>query len=118
MLLSIVILGVSVGWIVLSYLPSSAVAMPQFHFSPVGVVRTFPILMIAGVLVFLALQIWVVQTTATSVRRYIQSTSPSAAGGFRLTVRREILLTALPILFTGLLAAASYAWWQRLVDLG
>lgn len=117
MLLSVGVLAVSIGWIVLSYLPSAAALLPQFQFAPDGMVRVFPALMIAGFLAFVALQVWVVQTTVASTRRYESAIEEGSSSDFKLTVSREGLLTALPIAFTVLLGVASFGWWQRLMAL-
>ena len=117
MLLSVGILTVAVGWIVLSYLPSVSIMLPKFQYAPDGIVRIFPGLMIAGFLAFVALQLWVVETTAVSVRRHEESVKASSPTAFNLTVGREAFLTALPIVFTVLLGLASYGWWQRLAAL-
>ena len=76
--------------------------------------RFFPALIVAGFAVFLVLQIWIVQTTGASIRRYQAASQGRGDSGFRLTVGREVFLTALPIAFTVAVAIASYGWWQRL----
>ena len=116
-LFSVGILAVSIGWIVLSYLPIGADLLPQFQFAPDGMVRVFPALMIAGFLAFVALQVWVVQTTAASIRRYETAIVEGSSSDFRLSVSKEAFLTAVPIAFTVLLGIASYGWWQRLTAL-
>jgi Kef-type K+ transport system membrane component KefB len=117
MVLSISILVGVIGWIVLSYLPTTVISVPQFHWAPDGVVQIFPAILVAGFVAFLLLQVWLVWTTGTSVRKYATVSQESRRHAFRLSVRREMLLTAVPIGFTAIVAAASYGWWQRLLSL-
>ena len=111
-----ILVGV-IGWIVLSYLPTSVISLPQFHWMPNGVVQFFPGFLVAGFVAFLLLQVWLVWTTGASVQKYETVAEASRRRAFRLSVRREMILTALPIGFTAIIAAASYSWWQRLLTL-
>ncbi len=52
--------------------------------------RFFPALIVAGFAVFLVLQIWIVQTTGASIRRYQAASQGRGDSGFRLTVGREV----------------------------
>lgn len=122
MLLSFAVLAGVVAWIVLAYVSPSAVSLPQFTYAPDGVVRIFPGIMVAGFLVFLVLQIWLVVTTARSVQHFKETSAAAVASGraaqtFDLNIGREIFLTALPIVFTVILGLASMTWWQRLAAL-
>lgn len=113
-ILSVSILIATLGWIVLSYLPPALVSLPQIRYLPDGVVRFFPALLVAGAVIFLALQVWIVQSTAASIRRYREDDQRQPATRFDLRVDREALLTAMPIAFTIALAIVSAGWWQRI----
>ena len=134
-LVAIVILIGVIGWIVLSYLPTTLIMLPQFQYAPGGAMSVFPALILMGFLIFVSLQVWLVQTTVKSVRHYrtglavrhyrtgstvrhYQNDTPSQqSGSFKLNVGREAVLTVLPIGFTVALAVASYFWWERLTSL-
>jgi hypothetical protein len=125
-LVAIVILIGVIGWIVLSYLPTTLITLPQFRYAPSGAMSVFPVLILIGILFFVSLQVWLVQTTVKSVRHYrtgltvrhYQNDAQSQqSSNFELNVGREAVLTALPIGFTIVLAVASYFWWERLTSL-
>jgi heme/copper-type cytochrome/quinol oxidase subunit 2 len=100
---------VSILWIVVSYLPSVQAALPTFA---LAVNRGLAWLALAVLLIFIALQVWVVKTTATAVQVYRRQ-SPSPV--FDLRLGREVFWTALPILMTVGLAWASLGLWRNLV---
>ena len=112
--LTLVVLAAVVGWIVLSYLPETAVALPQIGFSPSAGKVFFPALLISGLAIFLALQLWLVRTTTVAIRLANANEQSESAQRFRLKIGKEFILTALPIGFTLLLAVASYGWWRQL----
>jgi hypothetical protein len=116
MLLSTFVLAVTIAWIVLSYSPVDIVSLPQFHFASDDVARLFPPVLLVGFAAFVVLQLWLVQTTARSVRDYNQSGSRDTHG-FTLRVGREVFLTALPIVFTVVTALAALGWWQQVIAL-
>lgn len=117
LLLTIIILAGVLSWIVLSCIPSSLVTLPQFQYAPTGLVHVFPALVVGSLLLFIGLQVWLVQSTVESIRRYRDSTRGEQAGSFELSAGREAVLTALPIGFTILLALAAFGRWQRLLTL-
>jgi heme/copper-type cytochrome/quinol oxidase subunit 2 len=105
---SILILAGVVAWVTLSYLP--AVALPQLRFPHSWSGQAFPALAVAGLILFVGLQIWLVQSTAASVRRYRSHADGAAPNSpFSISLGREVILTALPIAFVILLAVASFA---------
>ena len=117
LLLTIIILAGVISWIVLSYLPSSLIALPQFQAAPAALVNAVPALVVVSLLVFIGLQVWLVQSTAASIKRPRDASRGQVTGRFELNAGREAVLTALPIGFTVLLALAAYGWWQKLLTL-
>jgi heme/copper-type cytochrome/quinol oxidase subunit 2 len=103
---SILILAGVIAWVTLSYLP--AVALPQLRFPHAWSGQAFPALAITGFIVFVALQLWLVQSTAASVRQYRSQTNAAPDRPYVLDVGREVILTALPIALVVLLAVASF----------
>jgi len=104
---SILILAGVIAWVTLSYLP--AVALPQLRFPHAWSGQAFPALAFTGFVVFVALQIWLVQSTAASVRQVRSQAGAVPNRPFVLDVGREVILTALPIALVVLLAVASFA---------
>jgi hypothetical protein len=111
---ALILIGV-VGWIVLSYMPPTLVSLPQFSYLPNGAARAFPALLLGSFLVFIGLQAWLVQSTAASIQQYRNDAQRQSTGRFPLDVRKEAVLTALPIGFTVALAGAAYLWWRAVV---
>jgi heme/copper-type cytochrome/quinol oxidase subunit 2 len=99
---------ISILWIVVSYLPTIQAGLPTLALPNS---RTLALLALLGLVIFLVIQLWVVQTTVASVRAYLAKASPSA---FHLRLDREFLWTALPILMTVGLAWASQDLWRNL----
>ena len=104
---SILILAAVVGWVVLSYLPAGTVALPQLHFAPRWPGQVFPALVTGGFALLIGLQLWLVQSTAASLRRHRGQAGGLQNGSFTLSVGREVILTALPIALIVLLAVMS-----------
>jgi len=102
---SILILAGVIGWVVLSYLP--AVTLPHIGFPAAWSGASFTSLAVGGFVVFLALQAWIVQSTAASIRRHRAEAGGSAR--FSLDTSAEVLLTAMPIVLMALLAMVSVA---------
>lgn len=98
-LLSILIVGVILAWIVLSYAP--ATWLPHWQW-PAAILPWFGILLALGALAFLAIQLWIVFATDKTLLQH-----PDAMREFRLGRGRELLLTALLIVMTVLLILAA-----------
>lgn len=98
-LLSILILGVILAWIVLSYAP--ATWLPHWQW-PTAILPWFGVLLAVGALAFLAIQVWIVYATDKAL-----TGQPDAMREFKLKRGREMLLTALPIAMTVLLILAA-----------
>lgn len=94
-------------WLVLSYVPF--VALPVLHW-PAWSGPVLAGIAAAGLVVFVAIQVWIVVATDQS----LVASAEGAAAGFRLSRGREMLRTALPILMTLVLAAFATGTWRAL----
>ena len=105
-LFTLAILILTILWIVISYLPGVRATLPTFAF-PMGngLFATFAVI---ALLVFLAIQIWLVVRTVKTVRHFQDNNKGSP---FRLNIGAEFFWTALPIAMTLVLAWASYPLW-------
>lgn len=104
------ILAVIIAWIVLTYLPSSLIALPTIAFTGAG--GLLATLGVVALLAFLAIQFWLVRTTLKAVRGYrVDGNEPAPA---RPPLTAELLWTALPIAITLGVAWASFGMWSGL----
>lgn len=108
--LTVFILLAVIAWLVLSYLPQAAAALPPIAFPAAVTGGIFPALAVVSLAVFLGLQLWLVADTDAVVKRWLRQAEPHAEP-FRLSRAAELLWTALPILMTLALAVAGYRWW-------
>ncbi len=98
-LLSILIVGVILAWVVLSYAP--ATWLPHWQW-PAAILPWFGVLLAVGAGLFLAIQLWIVYATDKALMQ-----QPEAMREFKLKRGREMVLTALPIAMTVLLILAA-----------
>ena len=110
------ILLVTVLWLVLSYVPDSVVTLPQVSFTSEGNGRLFQVLLFGGFLIFVLLQIWLVNAT-WRLFRTADGRQNAIAAEFGLNRTSEVIWTAIPLLMTIGLAAASYQTWAMLTSL-
>jgi nitric oxide reductase large subunit len=104
-------LAIILLWLFLSYLPASLVSLPILAF-PDALNLSFQQILIAGTVIFLGLQVWILITTMGIFRS--GQPSRAIAQAFNLSPGREFVWTALPILMTLLLAAAARQTWLSL----
>lgn len=94
-------------WLVFSYWPAGAAALPTFAFGDGAaawlVAWAFALLAAAA-----AVQVWIVYATAQSLRKPADATQAAVLRQFHLSVGSETLLTAAPLLFT--LALVVWVW--------
>jgi hypothetical protein len=109
-ILALLLLAAVVLWLVLSYLPAAR-RLPVLAFSGAGGVLAA--LTVATLLVFIAIQLWLIRSTMSSVGR---SQHGSAQSPFRLKLGVELFWTALPLVITVALAWAGYARWTHLIQ--
>jgi len=101
-LLTVLSVGIIVAWLLLSYAP--ATWMPQISW-PAALLPWMGGLLAVTLVVFLAIQLWIVVATDRALGAHKE-----AMRTFGLGRMRELVLTALPIVFTVVLTAAI---WQR-----
>jgi heme/copper-type cytochrome/quinol oxidase subunit 2 len=89
------ILAVSLLWIVVSYLPGVQAMLPTLTLSGNG--KAFAALSVAALIIFIAIQLWLVYTTVATVRA---SQAKGNGSPFRLKLGVELFWTALPIAMT------------------
>jgi hypothetical protein len=107
-LLTLAMLLICVLWIVVSYLPGVQAYLPVIGFAQGA--PWLGALAVPAVLVFLAIQLWLLYSTVSTVRAY-QAKSPRSP--IQLKLGAELFWTALPIAITIALVWASYArWWN------
>ena len=107
------ILMVTVLWLVLSYIPSSFIQLPQFSFHVQWIESLFPSLMATSLVVFLAIQLILVRSTirfcnpSDAGQKTAQNTAQNTGQTttIQLNTSAEIFWTAIPIVMTLLLAA-------------
>jgi heme/copper-type cytochrome/quinol oxidase subunit 2 len=105
-LLALAILIIFILWLVISYLPGVQALLPTIAFSGGG--NLLALLGVASLIIFIAVQLWLLYTTVLTIRTHQAKEHGSP---FRLKVGAEFFWTALPILMTVGLAWASYALW-------
>ncbi len=98
-LLTILVVGIILAWLVLSYAP--AAWLPHWQW-PAAVLPWFGILLGVGAVAFLVIQVWIVYATDRALTQH-----PDARREFKLGRGREAVLTALPIALTLLLILAA-----------
>ncbi|MEZ4729230.1 MAG: hypothetical protein R3E79_19025 [Caldilineaceae bacterium] len=102
-----------VGWLALSYgawLPDSAhIEAPVVQVGPWFQQATVGIL-----LLFVAIQLWLVYTTFRMLHRRRQVEGQSISDHFALSLFGELFWTALPVLLTIGLALAGYGLWASI----
>jgi hypothetical protein len=107
-LFTLAIVVIFILWIVVSYLPGVQVMLPTIAFSGGG--SWLASLALIALVVFIAIQIWLVYTTVATVRAF-QVKGHDSPSPFRLKLGAELFWTALPIVMTVGLAWASVALW-------
>ncbi|HRA67928.1 MAG TPA: hypothetical protein PL187_18000 [Caldilinea sp.] len=98
------ILAATLGWLVMSYLPSAAAALPQMAFDGAAAPWLLPWLAGLSLLVFLVIQLDLVRAT---LRWYRPSATPAISQAlveFSLPRGQELFWTVLPVLGTVILA--------------
>jgi hypothetical protein len=100
-----------VGWIVLSYLPSSVVILPTIGFSMPWSGRLFAGLTVVSLILFIAIQVALVRSTALFVRPSARAEKDQASSDFELNRKAELFWTALPLAMTVALAVVCYQLW-------
>ena len=109
-LFTLAIVAVCILWVVISYLTGAQAMLPTFSLTRVGSWLAW--FNVAGLIAFVAIQLWLVYTTVATVRTFQTRRTESP---FRLNRGAEFFWTALPIAMTAALAWASYALWLNLV---
>jgi len=108
------ILLVTLLWLILSYIPDSVVALPQFSYSLEKSGRLLQVLTVGGFLIFALLQGWLIYATKQMFRTE-DGRENKVAAEFGLNRYSEIFWTAIPLLMTISLALASYQTWSMLM---
>lgn len=99
-------------WIVLTYVPDSLLPLPTIRFSGSGGLLAG--LTAACLVVFVAIQIYLVRSTVRGVDPNHQL--PNTRSPFRLSRNVELVWTILPLVMTLVLAWASYGLWINLTQ--
>ena len=97
-----------VAWLVLSYWPAAAAALPTLAFGP-GADAALAALTVAVLLLTAAIQLWIVYSTLQPLRKPDGAAMTATVRQFNLSLPREALLTAAPLLITALLAVLIFA---------
>jgi hypothetical protein len=105
--LMLVMVVAVVAWLVLSYWPAGAAALPTFAFGP-GADGWLAALGVVMLLLTVAIQGWIVWATVQSLRRPATPTLAAVVSQFNLGLGREALLTAAPLLITAVLAVLMF----------
>lgn len=103
---TLALLLICILWLIASYLPGVQALLPTIAFPPNNGWLTN--LAVASLVLFLAIQLWLLYATIATVRAHQTKGNGSP---FRLKLSAEFLWTALPIAMTIGLAWASYARW-------
>lgn len=99
-ILSFVTLACVIAWLVLSYVPTSIVALPTIAFGGTWVVAWFPVIAAVVLAVFVAVQTWLVFATARMLRRPADAGLAATIRQFKLSVSQEVFWTILPLVMT------------------
>jgi hypothetical protein len=94
-----------IGWLVLSYWPAGAAMLPTIAFDGAWATVALPLAAAATLLVSGAIQAWLVYATGRSLRTPAGPVQAAALSEFGLSVGREMVWTAAPLLFTIALGA-------------
>jgi heme/copper-type cytochrome/quinol oxidase subunit 2 len=113
-LLAVLILLGVISWLVLSYLPPGMIVLPAMAFSPSGLSALFPALLVAAVIVFAAIQLWLVWSTVKSLRTSRLEEAQGLEPRLKLNIFAEALWTALPLVGTLVLVVVGYRLWVHL----
>jgi len=98
------ILLATLGWLVLSYLPAVAAALPQVAFTGPVLQAALPWLAGVTLLIFLAIQADLVRATVRWFGPTVEPVTAQAVREFNLPRGAEVFWTVLPLLGTLLLA--------------
>ena len=102
---SVMLLIVTVGWLVLSYLPA-ADALPVISFTGGWTSMWLPAFVVLSLGAFLGIQALVLTDTVKMLRHPVSEALRANIEEFRIRLAPEIVLTALPMVGTMLLALA------------
>jgi hypothetical protein len=94
-----------VAWLALSYWPAAAALLPTIAFASGWANMWLPVLALATLLVSSAIQAWLVYATGHSLRSPAGPAQAVALSEFRLSIGREMVWTAIPLVFTLVLGA-------------
>jgi hypothetical protein len=108
-LFTLAIVVICILWIVVSYLPGVQAMLPTIAFVGGSWLASLGLI---ALVVFIAIQMWLVYTTVATVRAFQVKGHDSP---FRLKLSAEFFWTALPIVMTVGLAWASVALWLNLI---
>ncbi len=103
----VAMLAAVVAWLVFSYWPAGAAALPTWAFGS-GATPMLAALAAAALLAAAAIQVWIVFATVRPLRRPADGAQAAVLRQFHLSVRSEALLTAAPLLITLALAGLIY----------
>lgn len=111
-MLTSVLLGV-ILWIVLSYVPASLVSLPEVSIQAVAANALFRRITVIGLIVFVALQVWLLISTM-HIFRSGDERKEVAEGEFHLRRPAEFFWTVVPLIMTLALALATLPTWMSL----
>lgn len=97
-------LAAVVGWLVLSYWPAGAAALPTLAFGPAAEPWLLP-LAAAALILTAAVQVWIIFATVQPLRKPADAAQAATLEQFGLNASSEGMLTAAPLLITVVLAA-------------
>jgi len=105
---SFVILACVIAWLVLSYVPTSTIALPVIAFDGVWAAAWFPVSAAVVLTMFIAIQVWLVFATARMLRKPADASLAATILQFRLSVSKEVFWTGLPLVMTVGLVLVSF----------
>ena len=103
----VAMLAAVVAWLVFSYWPAGAAALPTLAFGP-NATPALAALAGAALLITAAIQVWIVFATVRPLRRPANPAQAAVLRQFQLSVRSEALLTVAPLLITLALVGLIY----------
>lgn len=103
----VAMLAAVVAWLVFSYWPAGAAALPVLAFGP-SAAGTLAALAVAALAVTAAIQVWIVFATVRPLRQPADPAQAAVLRQFDLSVRSEALLTVAPLIITLLLVGLIY----------
>lgn len=107
----VVSLGVVAAWIVLAYLPDTT--LPAFTW-PAWLAAPFALLAATGLLLFLVIQAWLVESTDRVLRKGRKG-GQAVVREFNLRRAPEMIWTAMPLFMTLALALMAWGLWVALM---